>query len=175
LKILDIILIVLLVWGLVKGYRRGMIVEILGLLGLVAAIGCGFALLKFGVDLAKPYAEETGQFLPYLVFVGIFVLVLVVIGLIGRLIRESIKHTFLGSFDSLAGSIIGVFKAVFIVSLLFWIVAVTGIGMPDGFTDNTYLYPYVADIAPATIKVVSQFSPYMREMFDSLSKLFAEA
>ncbi len=162
-------------WGLAKGYRRGMIVEVLSLLGLIAAIGCGFALLKLGVDLARPYADEAGRFLPYLVFVGIFVLVLVVVGLVGRLLRESIKHTFLGSFDSLAGGLIGVFKAVFVASFLFWIVAVTGIGLPDGFTENTYLYPYVVDIAPATIKAVSQFSPYMQDLFDSLQKIFAEA
>ena len=71
---------------------------------------------------------------------------------LGWTLRKSIRYTVFGSFDSLAGAIVGGFTWAFGISIFIWLTTSIGIKFPEKETQNTYLYPFVKPLAPKIIE-----------------------
>jgi membrane protein required for colicin V production len=67
-------------------------------------------------------------------------------------LRKSIRYTVFGSFDSLAGAVVGAFTWAFGISIFLWLITSIGIKFPKTEMDNTYLYPLVKPLAPKVVE-----------------------
>lgn len=70
MKTLDIILLIPLVFGAVLGFRKGLLLEIFGVLAFVLAIIGGFKLMETGMVYLSEYFEDFDQLLPFISFFG---------------------------------------------------------------------------------------------------------
>ncbi|WP_171062977.1 CvpA family protein [Larkinella sp. C7] len=161
MKILDIIILITLLYGAFNGYRKGLLVEIVAIVAFIVAMIVGFKFLGFGIDLLAPYIsmEVARRLLPWLGFSIIFFPTVFLINRIGFSLRQSLKYTLLGTFDSLAGAAVGIFTWVFGISVMLWLLTWMGIRMPVKHTHETYLYPVVKPIAPIVMDVTSGWIP----------------
>ena len=112
LNIYDIIIAILLVWALVSGYRKGIIVQACQLAGLLLGLWLGFRFCKvaggwFGYE----------QVSPILAFVVLFLVTILVAALIGRLTRSIVKVAGLGFLDRFIGIVLSVVKVGVLTSL----------------------------------------------------------
>lgn len=98
----DILIIVLLAAAAVQGWRQGVVVQVLGLAAIVA-----------GIFLAREYSAGSVVW-----SIAIFVGVLLVVALIGRLARGLFRVVGMGIFDSILGAAFGALK----VFILAWLV-----------------------------------------------------
>lgn len=153
MKLLDVLILLPLLWGALHGYRKGLLIEIIGILGMVVAMVLGFKFLGLGMEILTPYFSEgvARKILPYVGFSAIFFPTIFLLNQFGYTIRRSLRYSILGTFDSFAGAMVGVFTWVFGISVFFWLVDAIGVKIPAHRTDDTYLYPLVVPVAPTVI------------------------
>ena len=161
MKLLDILLLVPILWGAVNGYKKGLLIEIIGIAAFVAALVLGFKFLGLGMELIEPHtsAALVRRALPFLGFAVIFFPTIFLINQFGYWLRRTLKMTLLGTMDSLAGFAVGIFTWTFGLSVAFWLMTSLGIKVPDHRTDDTYLYPLIVPIAPVIISKAVELLP----------------
>jgi len=119
---LDIIIVVPLLYGLIKGFSNGLVKEITGLLGLIIGV---YVAINFSSYLHPRFTEFLGgyeQFVPIISFVTLLFVSILVIKLLGYFLDKLTKALALGIISRILGAIFGFFKIVVIFSFLLFIV-----------------------------------------------------
>lgn len=161
----DIAIVIIVLIGAYRGYKDGFLMGVVTLLALVLGIFGAFQLMGEGMIFLQERFNADKAFLPYLSFFLIFILIVVLVTWLGRAVRASISKTFLGRVDEIAGSVLGVVKTLFVVSVMLWIVDSMKVELPDEWTDGSYLYPFTAHLAPELAGWIARFLPFFDEIF----------
>jgi len=166
MKLLDIIILIPLLWGALHGYRKGLLIEIIGIAGLVVAMVLGFKFLGLGMEVLTPYFSDgtARKILPYIGFSAVFFPTIFLLNQFGYRIRRSLRYSILGTFDSFAGAMVGIFTWVFGISVFFWLVNTIGVKIPEHRTQDTWLYPLVIPVAPNLITKALTLMPEGSEL-----------
>ena len=167
---LDIILLIPLVFGAISGFKKGLLLEIIGILAFVLAIIGGFKLMEYGMTLLDEYLEDFDNLLPFISFLVIFLAILLLINLLGKVIKKMVDMTLLGGVDKFAGAIVGIAKWAIGLSIVLWLTNNFGIELP-GQNEELVLYPFITDLAPNVIEAASVVMPFAEELFDSIKEL----
>lgn len=161
----DLVIVIILVVGAFLGYKRGFLMELFFLVALVAGVLVGFKLMGWGVEvLAREFNADT-KVLPYLSFLIIFGLVLMLVLFIGHRIKNSLDKTFLGRVDAVAGAMLGVLKYAFSISVIIWIFESFELNWLSSLANDSVLYPWVASVAPGIASFFGDFLPFFKETF----------
>lgn len=113
MSILDIIILVLLLIAVVRGYKNGLVVEVLGMASVFIA---GYA----AYYLTKPIAAWWKGGFSYkeeLVFVLIFIAFVIGVVYLARLISRLFDSVGLGVGDKIGGAVISLMKYIIIISV----------------------------------------------------------
>ena len=172
MRILDLILLVPLLIGAYTGYKRGLIMELVGIIALILAVMGAFKLLHTGIEFLSKYIPEYSNFIPFIAFIGIFIGILILVNMLGRMIKKFLDLTMLGAFDSIAGALIGIFKWAFLVSIVLWLSLQVNLVIPSALTDNSILYPRIVNLAPMVGEYISAIFPFTSDLFESIKDLF---
>ncbi len=166
MKLLDVLILLPLLWGALHGYRKGLLIEIIGIAGMVVAMVLGFKFLGLGMEILTPYFSDSlaKKILPYIGFSAIFFPTIFFLNQFGYSIRRSLRYSILGTFDRFAGGFVGVFTWVFGISVFFWLLNLIGIKIPEQRTSDTYIYPFVVPVAPTVITKGLQWMPKGTEL-----------
>lgn len=163
---LDIFIAILLLWGMFRGFKRGLIIELCTLMALVLGI---YGAAAFG-DTARNYLESAYNTDPrislVLGFSIIFIIIVVVVFIFGKILEKVIKMVALGMVNKILGLIFGATKFLLIISGLFFILnglPLTQNIIPENWKKDSLLYPFVES-------VVSKISPVLNH-FDLKYKL----
>ncbi len=154
-----------LAWGAFNGYRKGLLVEIVAVIAFVVAMIVGFKFLAFGIDLLSPYIsrEVARKLLPWLGFSIIFFPTVFMINQMGFAIRRSLRFSVIGTFDSVAGAVVGVFTWVFGISVILWLFSYMGVKIPPRQTNGAFLYTYIRPVAPLVMDKAAVWVPQSLE------------
>ncbi|WP_420384863.1 CvpA family protein [Roseivirga sp.] len=172
MKTLDIILLIPLVFGAFLGFKKGLLLEIIGVLAFILAIIGGFKLMETGMVYLSEYFEDFGQLLPFISFLIIFLAIILLINMLGKLLKKMIDMTLLGGFDKFAGAILGLVKWAIGVSILLWLVNNFGIELP-GQDEELVLYPFLSELGPKLIASLDVVLPFAQDMLDSIKELLS--
>jgi membrane protein required for colicin V production len=145
--------------------------EIVSILAFIIAVIIAFKLLHVGMDFLQEKFELSGSFLPYLTFILIFIAVIIVVNLLGKAVKKLLDMTLLGSFDSLAGALIGVFKWAFGMSVLLWIFNYFQINPIEEYAQDTIIYPLVVSFAPTVVEYISALIPFTKDLFSTVQEI----
>ncbi len=150
MNFLDLFILIPVAFGAWNGYRKGLLIEVVGVVAFVLASIVGFKFFSFGIDLLAPYisAEVARRVLPFLGFSIIFFPTVYLVNQVGFALRRAMKFSVLGTVDSVAGAATGLFTWVFGISVLFWLLSFTGVKLPPAYTNHALLYPRVQPVAP---------------------------
>jgi membrane protein required for colicin V production len=165
---IDIVLAIILAFGVYLGYRRGFLMELFFLLSIVLGIFVSFKLMRWGMEVLQREFNADKTFLPYISFAIIFILVMVLVIFFGRRIKNSIDTTFLGKVDSLAGALLGMIKYAFCLSVIIWLAESLKINFPESWNTGSHLYPFTAKFAHHLSGFLGSFIPFFKEIFHQL-------
>ena len=168
----DIIIVILLLLGAYGGYKKGLILELIAIFAFVLAIVGGFKLLHVGMEYVSKMYDGFGNFLPFVAFLVIFVLILIVVNMVGKMLKKIIDWTPLGVLDNLAGALIGVAKWALALSILLWVMSGLNINLPDYFTKNSRILPFVSGFAAQVGDFISTIFPSFDSFIKTLEELF---
>lgn len=168
MKALDIILIIILLLGAYRGFQKGLVVELFGLLAFILAIFVGVIMMEVGTEFLLRYIQGYEKLLPYLAFLLIFILVILTMKFLAWLLKRGLNLTPLGAVDNLAGAILGILKWSLGISFMFWLFSIFGLEFPSSATSDTFLYPIVASLAPLFLDYVNTIIPFTKEIWNLL-------
>jgi membrane protein required for colicin V production len=166
---MDVLLIIVLLMGAFGGYRKGFLAELFSLLGIVLGILAGFKLMGIAMVSLTRYYDIDDKILPYVAFGIVFVIVAILVSLLGKFLKSSIEKTVLGNADQLAGSLLGIFKSAFMASVVLWIISSVQMNLPDHWTEDSWLYPPIATLAPTVTSWVAEVFPVFSDLFGGRS------
>ncbi len=161
----DLVIAIILGVGAFLGYRRGFLLELFFLLSIVLGVFIGFKLMGIGVEYLSKEFNADKAVLPYLSFAIIFLIVMIVVSLIGKSIKNSLDKTFLGTMDAIAGAALGLIKFAFGISVIIWLAEALEIPFPEGWKEESTLYPMAAKVAPMLSEYFGGIVPFFKETF----------
>jgi len=168
---IDFIIIILLVFGLARGFINGFIKELASLLALILGIWGAIKFSTFTAGRLYDYFDMTGQYVGIIAFLITFVIIVVIIHFIGLLVDKFVEKISLGVLNSLLGLVFGVFKTALILSVIFTVLNAIDAKhhfLPRKQIEDSRLYNPIADIAPAIFPIIGEGS--FDRSFDRLKK-----
>ncbi|MFH0864864.1 MAG: CvpA family protein [Bacteroidota bacterium] len=143
---LDIIFALPLVWGIFRGYKKGLVIEVASLFAAVAGVWGAVHFSYFISDILN----LSSSYSPLISFTITFVIIVVVVFLIAKLIEKSMNLLALGFVNKLAGAFFGLLKIAFLLSILLLIINKASIDkpiIPEEVQKGSILYPRLSSFA----------------------------
>lgn len=173
MRAIDIIIIVLLLFGAYSGYKKGLLMELIAILAFFIALIGALKFMHWGVEILQRYINSFHQFIPLISFLILFVGIIILINVLGRVLKNILDMTLLGSIDNLGGAIIGIVKWGFGISVLILVIEAIEVEIPPEMSENTFLYPKIAGFAPMVFDYISDIFPFIRELFEKLKDMIS--
>ena len=115
---IDIILSIPLLWGVYKGFKKGLIIQVATLIALVIGIYAGIEFCGLLSSYIKDSVNISAKFIPIVSFALIFILIVIVVHLLAKLLEKFINLVALGFINKLTGAIFGFLKAALILAVI---------------------------------------------------------
>ncbi|AXT57473.1 CvpA family protein [Aquimarina sp. MMG015] len=151
---IDIILGILLLWGLIKGFSKGLFVSLASLVALVAGIYVSVHFSHLIGGYLEKYLNWGDGALKLTAFAITFIGVVILISLAGKLLTKIADFASLGILNKLLGAAFGVLKFAFIASVIIIFVDAANRSLnliKQETLDSSILYAPVKKIAPTVL------------------------
>lgn len=165
MKWVDVILVIIILFGAVGGYREGFVMTVISLVAVILGILGGFMLLGRAMLMLDANFRINENILPYVAFAVVFVIIVILISLLGNLVRASLHLTFFGTIDRAMGALLGIVKSAFLLSVTFWIFESLDIDVVTGWLSSSGLYPVISGFAPLVADWIGTLIPAFRNVF----------
>ena len=116
--LLDILLGIPLVWGLWKGLKNGLFMEIASILALVAGIYGAIHFSYITGDYLSERMDWDERNMSISAFIITFILIIIAVNLLGKLLTKLVDFAMLGFLNKIAGAIFGVLKVAILLGAL---------------------------------------------------------
>lgn len=117
MNFLDLLIVIPLIWFGYKGFRNGLVMELVSILSLIAGI---YIAIRFSAWVGQQLGIK-GEYAATISFIITFLAVLIVTYLLGKFIDGLVKKLSLGFLNRLGGLLIGLAKTALIAGLLIFI------------------------------------------------------
>lgn len=152
---LDVIIILLIIFSAIHGYKKGLIHELASLASLVLGI---YLAIKFNAWVAEKFQYFFSQNTSFIVaFILIFIIVSISIYFIGRMLEKTFEEAELGPINKLAGILFNVAKTVIFLSVLIFVLNFFPFtkNWPSQKTrDTSFFYSKIESVAPSIYPLI---------------------
>ena len=171
--ILDILFLIVLVWGFYTGYQKGLLHAIFFLLALFIGI---IVALKAS-HVASVYIEEwlslNSSILPIVSFVIMFLIVAFTVILLGKAMEGVLKVTKLNIFNRLAGSFVWIILGMFFLSTVFWY-GVKYHLISEEYQKTSHSYSIVEPVSPFVVEQTGIVFPVVEDLYGAIGGLIED-
>jgi membrane protein required for colicin V production len=168
---IDLIIIVLLILAVLRGFTDGFVKEVASLLALVLGIWGAIKFSSFTAAKLYDWFDITGQYVGIISFLITFLVIVVIIHFVGALADKMVEAISIGFLNRLLGMVFGLIKNVLILSVIFTVLNVMDVKhpfLPKAKIEESKFYMPISDIVPAIFPVIGQGN--FRHGFDSFKK-----
>jgi membrane protein required for colicin V production len=161
LNFIDYILITIVGLSMVLALLRGFVREVISLIGLVLAF-------LIASRISGPTGDYLGQWMPSSTvadiagFALVFIIVMVVVGLVGGIIRKLVDLAALTATDRTLGIFFGAARGMLLIALCFLVY--TSYTKPDApWLKQSTLTPYAIQLGEMLGQVIPEGYPFSRQ------------
>lgn len=166
---LDVIIALSLVYAAWKGWRRGIVMALLYLLGVIVGL---IVSLKFSGAIGEWFVEHGYAFGIKSTSIG-FLVSFVGLGLLMRLASRTLhgvlRATGLSGINRAIGAAVQVLIFALVWSCLLWLGSRTQL-LPENMIAESVLYPTIAPLAPYVFSKLGLIIPMAKSLFNDLSQ-----
>lgn len=169
--LIDIILLILLVLALIKGYRKGVVLASFSFVGIFLGLA---AAVKFSALVAgwlKEYTHTAFGWLPFLAFIIILIGVWILVRIGSKLIETSLELVLLGWLNRVAGILLYALIYATVYSIILFYADKLHLLKPYMMSDSMS-YQYIRPLGPKFMELFGQMLPIFKEAFNELSAFF---
>ncbi|ASV30369.1 CvpA family protein [Maribacter cobaltidurans] len=118
MNFLDIVLGLLLLWGLWKGLTNGLLIEIASIIALIAGIYGAIHFSYIAGDYLSERMDWDEKIINIAALTITFILIVLAVHILGKILTKIIDFAMLGILNKLAGAIFGILKVAVILGAL---------------------------------------------------------
>jgi membrane protein required for colicin V production len=168
---IDIIFLLLMVWAVFRGFRRGLIVSIFSLLAIIAGLAAAIKVSALvAVQLGK-VVNISDRWLPIISFVVVFLGIVLIVRLGANLIQKTVEIAMLGWVNRLGGILLYVILFTVVYSI-FLFYAVQLHFFKEETIQHSVTYAYIQPWGPKVINSLGSIIPFFKDMFNELQQFF---
>lgn len=167
---IDIIIAVPLLYGLYKGFTRGLIIEIASLVGLILGIYGGVHFSHKTAEVLHQHIDLTGNAMQLASFIVTFLVILGGVFFIAKILEKIVNLVAMKLLNKLGGALFGVLKMGLIISVFLIVVEALDQRwnfIPAEKKESSYLYSPTASIAPVIVPIFKDSEWYSDFQIDS--------
>ncbi|WP_109436109.1 MULTISPECIES: CvpA family protein [Aquimarina] len=151
---IDIILGILLLWGLIKGLSKGLFASLASLVALIVGIYIAVHFSHIIGGYLGQYVDWQEGAMKLVAFALTFILVVILVSLAGKILTKIADYAALGILNKILGAAFGVLKMAFISSVI--IIFIDAINrnitiIKEETINSSYLYKPVRKLAPMVL------------------------
>jgi len=151
MAIIDIIIGALLLFGLIRGFSKGLFVEVASLVALVAGVYGAIHFSNFAAEFLENKFDLEQKYINSIAFAITFVIIVIAIALAGKALTKLANFAALGLLNKLLGGLFGALKIGLILSII--LIVFDTMNKAVVFADkddleNTVLYKPIKSLAP---------------------------
>ena len=149
---LDLCIGIPLIWGIYKGFTKGLIIEIATLIALILGVYGGIHFSYYAQNILKTYLDLGDHILPFASFIATFLTIVITINILAKILEKIIDLIALTLVNKIGGAFFGLLKAALIISLLLVIVDAVDKTLnliPKNTKETSILYSPLKVVAPA--------------------------
>lgn len=158
----DILIILLFIPAVINGIRKGFIRQLASLAALILGIWAASRFHPVVSGYLNNWFSTDSALMPVISFAVIFIIILIILSILGRLISKLFEIAMLGWLDKLAGLLFSIVKTALLLSILIYLLNSLDRlykFMPKESISKSKLYSPIEKIAPA---VFPFFNEYLR-------------
>ncbi|MBR9913587.1 MAG: CvpA family protein [Algicola sp.] len=151
MALIDIILAALLLFGLIRGFMKGLFVEIASLVALVAGVYGAIHFSNFAASFLDSKLDWDEKYINIVAFAITFVIIVLVIALAGKALTKLANFAALGILNKLLGGVFGALKIGLILSVVLIVFDNMNNAIPfadEEDLETSILYEPVKGLAP---------------------------
>ncbi len=163
---LDIIIAIILFLFGFKGFRKGLIIEVVTLLAFAVGIYGAMHFSDFTAEHLQEFVEINPKYLNTIAFVLTFILLVIAVNVLGRWVTNMVKAMNLNFWNKLVGGVFGVLKGVLLCSVLLLVLnnfQLIGVVKPE-VREQSKLYPYIEQTVPYVYRGFDLVKDYAKEV-----------
>jgi len=174
LHLLDLLIIIILIIGGYKGYKKGFFISLIGFFSLYISLiiafkyyyVCEFLIHQISSDFEKETLTVVSIFL-------VFIISYLLIYQIAKFVKYILDLTLIGLLDDIGGSFLGFLIVGFIMSFLFNVIDWLNLDIFSDQINNSIFYPLIKEIQPLMTKylfLLIELSPDVWKLFENIEE-----
>lgn len=169
--VIDFAFIIVMIIAVFKGFRKGLILGIFSLFAFMIGLAAALKLSVIVADYLKENGGSFSKWLPLFSFTIVFIGVVFLVGIVGTIIKKTIRFAMLGWLDILGGIIlyVAIYTIIFSIFLFF---AEKLFLIRQSTIHDSNLYSYIAPWGPKVIDNLGKIIPIFKDMFTDLQNFF---
>ncbi len=116
--VIDIVLGALILFGLVRGFMKGLFVEVASLVALIAGVYGAIHFSNFAAEFLQTKTEWNEKTINITAFAITFIVIVLAIALAGKALTKLADFAALGIINKLLGGVFGALKIALILSVV---------------------------------------------------------
>ena len=168
---IDIVVVILIVFGFVKGFSKGLIISLFNTIAWILGI---FLALKLSSSVAIYFQEKYqwhNNFSPLISFAVIILLIYLLVHFLGKALEKIIEVAHLGILNKILGGLLIGSVFLFIGSTLIWLLN-EGNFISAEVKLQSKLYNYIIQVSPFVIHQFGIIAPIVKNALSDFSTYF---
>ena len=147
MPVIDIIFIILIFLMIIHGFIKGFIAELFSWAALVLSIWVAVLLFPAGGAFIRARVMENVRVVPELLaFIAIFLLIMIVIKLLERIMRNVVEGANLGAVNRFLGGIFGLIEGLALTALAIFVLRVQPLFDPSTLIEGSIFDEFLSPI-----------------------------
>ena len=158
--VIDIVLGGLILFGLVRGFMKGLFVEVAALVALFAGVYGTIHFSNFAAEFLENKTEWNEKTINITAFAITFIIIVLAIALAGKALTKLADFAALGIINKLIGGVFGALKIVIVLSVILNVfdkMNTTITFIDDAHTENSLLYKPIKSLVPLIFPSILTF------------------
>ena len=170
---LDILLLIALVFALIKGFRRGLIVGVFSFIAILVGLAAAIKLSALVAGWLGENVKLSAQWIPVVSFARVFIVVVLLVRLGANLIQRTVELGMMGWLNRIGGMAFYVAIVLIVFSVLLFYATELELIMP-ATQEKSLTYNWVAPWGPKVVGSFGEVLPFFKNMFAQLSSFFGD-
>jgi len=155
--ILDIIIFLLLIWFTIKGFTKGLIIELASVAALILGIYLAYFFSNITANFLHNTLNFTSKYLHPISFLATFVIVVIAVFILAKLLEKLVKTASLGLVNKLFGALFGFIKTALICGFLLYQFSFFDIQnkiITEEIKNNSYTYKPLVTLSVSIVPLI---------------------
>jgi len=169
--LIDLIFSILILIAVIKGYQKGLIIALFSIIAFIIGLAAALKLSALVAYYLKDSVNIPAKWLPFIAFIIIFIAVVLLIRLGGKLIEKAFQVVLLGWLNRLGGVLLYIVIYIIIFSIFIFYAEKMQLLQP-AVIRSSQIYNFIQPWGPEVINGFGMLIPVFKDMFTELEHFF---